>query len=353
MPDPLPACFGGVAGVPSPSPAGPSMTTSVYETLLGVASLTWSRTALGLLVRVVLRIDDDDEEEESEALSFKIRPWLLWKRRGSRRLRLKNRLLGLSWDLSRAKFPSTGGPEPSAGYSLSISIDGELVLVAGDLKSKGGAKAPSSALISRREHVAMGEERSYSTRARFGGKERLVAVDLDGEMLVEVDGKPVVQVRRLRWKFRGIERIDLGGGDRVQVSWDLHDFLFPSKKDAANPSPSEKQQHSSSSSSDAMLVFRFEREEEELEEEGHSGKEFCFGKNWNESSSSSNSNNGGVKWNINTKKKKRLAKTNSSSSSSSASSSASSTVMEWASQEEAELKGRKGGFSLLVYASKS
>ncbi|KAJ6841055.1 uncharacterized protein M6B38_308920 [Iris pallida] len=362
MPDPLPACFGGIAGGPPASTAtGPSLTTSVYETLLGVASLTWSRTVLGLLVRVVLRIDEDDEEE-SEALTFKIRPWLLWKRRGSRRLRVKDRHVDVSWDLSRAKFPATGGPEPSSGYSLSISVDGEPVLLAGDLKSRAAAK---SRLISRREHVGMGEERTYSTRARFGGRERSVAIELDGELLVEVDGKPVVQVRRLRWKFRGSERVNLGGGDRVLVSWDLHDWLFPSKKDtAAAPSsaPDKQQQQlllSSAPSSDAMFVFRFESEEEE-EEEGHFGKEWCFAKNWSETSSSNSNNGGGEKRRSDgnskkDKRKKRLGKTCSSSSSttSSASSSASSTVMEWASHEEAELRGRRGDFSLLVYASKS
>ncbi|KAJ6794898.1 Uncharacterized protein M6B38_228320 [Iris pallida] len=360
MPDPLPACFGGIAGGPPASTAtGPSLTTSVYETLLGVASLTWSRTVLGLLVRVVphrrgrrggVRSPDlqDPAMASLEASRIEAAP-----RQGPPR----RRLLG---PLPR-QIPRHRRPRALLRYSLSISVDGEPVLLAGDLKSRAAAK---SRLISRREHVGMGEERTYSTRARFGGRERSVAIELDGELLVEVDGKPVVQVRRLRWKFRGSERVNLGGGDRVLVSWDLHDWLFPSKKDtAAAPSsaPDKQQQQlllSSAPSSDAMFVFRFESEEEE-EEEGISGRNGASRRTGARPAAATatmeEGRRGGAMATARRTRKKEAGKTCSSSSSttSSASSSASSTVMEWASHEEAELRGRRGDFSLLVYASKS
>uniref|UniRef100_J3MBU3 DUF868 domain-containing protein n=2 Tax=Oryza brachyantha TaxID=4533 RepID=J3MBU3_ORYBR len=46
-------------------------------------------------------------------------------------------------------------------------------------------------------------------------------------MWVAIDGEKALQVRRLRWKFRGSERLDLPRG-RVRVSWDLHGWLFAS-----------------------------------------------------------------------------------------------------------------------------
>ncbi|KAJ6818341.1 uncharacterized protein M6B38_408640 [Iris pallida] len=318
MPDPLPACFGGGATgfQPESMSAAPTTVTSVYETPLGVASLTWSRTVLGLLVRVALRIDD---ESDSDSVSFKIRPWLLWKRRGVKKLHVGDRSVDVSWDLSRARFAASSAPEPVSGYSLSVSVDDEAFLDVG--------KSPA---ISRRERMAAAgkEERfSYSSRASFRGKERSISIDVERkEMRISVEGKRIVEVRRLQWKFRGSDRVELGGGDAVLVSWDLHDWLFPAKE-SSNSSSSEEQ---------PMFVFRFENEEEE---EGHFRKQL--------------SDSGEKKKRRKKEKKSTENTTTSSSSSSSASSTGSSTVTEWTSQEEAELGGRRRGFSLLLYASKS
>ncbi|WOL06637.1 hypothetical protein Cni_G15371 [Canna indica] len=64
--------------------------------------------------------DDDDEEEEKELLLFRIRSWLLWKRWGTRRFHLKDRgrhrCVDFAWDLTHARFPPGGGPEPASGF---------------------------------------------------------------------------------------------------------------------------------------------------------------------------------------------------------------------------------------------
>ncbi|RLN04118.1 hypothetical protein C2845_PM13G18410 [Panicum miliaceum] len=403
MPGPIAACFR-CAAAASPSSgagaAGPSLATSVYETHLGLVALSWSRTSFGLSLRAVLRLspppnsapgssssasgagylDDDADEEEEATLAFRARPWFLWRRRGSRRFRAGDRLVDLAWDLSRARFPGSGSPEPSSGFFVAVVVDGEMVLAAGDLPDaayrRTRARRPPGSqrpvLLSRREHVSLrdagaGRGCSHTTWVTVQGKEREISVDLkekeraDVGMSVSVDGERVLHVRRLRWKFRGSERIDLGGGGGVQVSWDLHNWLFPPR----DPPPADASAHAHAHAH-AVLVFRFD-----LASGGGEERDADLGKDpspdkaarrtgawggylarwgqrdWSEAGSNGERRKG---------RARRLAKESSSSSASVASSTASwasgSTVMDWASPEEAEMQ-RGDGFSLLIYAWKS
>ncbi|BAH94567.1 Os09g0416600 [Oryza sativa Japonica Group] len=232
-----------------------------------------------------------------------------------------------------------------------------------------------------------GHGRGHKTFVNVRGKEREISVDLvsrghgkdrdkdkdkerdkaDVGMSVTVDGERVLHIRRLRWKFRGTEKVDLGGGDGVQVSWDLHHWLFPNRDtapaDASAVTPPPQPAH-------AVFIFRFEladiagddRDSAEVKDEhllenagsgGGGGAWAGYLGRWGRGDWSESSSNG-----ENRRKRgqaRRLAKASSSSSASVASSSASwasgSTVMDWASPEEAELQ-RGHGFSLLVYAWK-
>jgi hypothetical protein len=392
MPDAIPACFRAGAGASASS--GTSLATSVYETRLGLAALSWSRAAFGLSLRAVLRVssrspaasdfDDGEMEDEEATVAVRVRPWLLWRRRGSKRLRVGGLRVDLAWDLSRARFPPSGSPEPSSGYFVAVAVDGEMAVVAGDMAEEAYRRTkarrppgPGPALVSRREHVSMRGGRGHRTCVVVRGKEREISVDLvsrgqaargqgrekerdraDVGMSVSVDGDRVLHVRRLRWKFRGSEKVDLGGGDRVLVSWDLHSWLFPSRDasppDAAVAAPAH-----------AVFVFRFElggdsaevKEKELLDKgTGRDGNDWtCYvGSRWARGDWSESSSNGEQR--RKRRQARRLAKESSSSSASVASSSASfasgSTVMDWASPEEAELQ-RGDGFSLVVYAWKS
>ncbi|CAL9181111.1 unnamed protein product [Musa hybrid cultivar] len=398
MPDRLPSCFGGGAtrGTPTSTMAGPNLTTSIYDTHLGVASLTWSRAIVGLTLLADLRLsggEPGEDDEEGERLRFRVRPWLPWKRRGSRRFSLRNRSchrrVEFAWDLSRASFHTggSGRPEPASGFFVAVAFDGEMLLVAGDLVEEAYKKTKARRPIApfsnptptaRREHVVLGTSggpRSYRTMARFGGRNREISIELgpkdrepEAGMAVAVDGEKVVHVQRLRWKFRGTEKVEVESGARMQVSWDLHDWLFQSTADAAL---SDAAVPTAAERGHAVFVFRFE-EEVAKAAEGHSGKVsggpygghsgngaykgMVFGghpgktRNWSESSSNGG---GGAETTAAQRKRKSRRKdllktTSSSSSASSASSASSSTVMEWASQEEMELQ-RSDGFSLLVY----
>ncbi|CAN6195942.1 unnamed protein product [Urochloa humidicola] len=443
MPDAMPACFraaaappGGRASSGSASggggAAGTSLATSVYETRLGLAALSWSRAALGLSLRVVLRVSappaaapspssssdycDDggaeyEEDVEEATVAVRVRPWLLWRRRGSKRFRVRDRRVDLAWDLSRARFPPSGSPEPSSGYFVAVVVDGEMAVVAGDMAEEAYRKTkarrpsgPGPVLVSRREHVNMrdgagagaGGGRGHRTCVVVRGREREISVDLvsrgqgQGQakeqrerdraevgMSVAVDGERVLHVRRLRWKFRGSEKVDLGGGDRVLVSWDLHNWLFPTR-DTSPPDASAAAAALAASATPpahAVFVFRFEladggdgdergsaddaKGKEPLDMAGRGGGGSGGGGwagyvgRWGRGDWSESSSNG-------EKRRKRgqarrLAKESSSSSASVASSSASfasgSTVMDWGSPEDAELQSGDG-FSLLVYAWK-
>jgi hypothetical protein len=148
----------------------------------------------------------------------------------------------------------------------------------GGVQEDQGAPGAGPALVSRREHVSMrgAGGRGHWTCVAERGEEREISVDLvsrsqgkekerdraDVGMSVSVDGDRVLHVRRLRWKFRGSEKVDLGGGDRVLVSWDLHDWLFPSRDASPPPSPAH-----------AMFVFRFELGGDERDSAEVKGKE--------------------------------------------------------------------------------
>ncbi|KMZ71570.1 hypothetical protein ZOSMA_17G01280 [Zostera marina] len=393
---PMPACFRGVATPPITTAVGSTLTTSVYETHLGFAALTWSRTVLGLSLRTEIRLPSSSyycsastssvsssafsssTDSNYETLFFQFRPWILWKRCGVKKFHLKDqqRKVDFAWDLSRATFPSAGGPEPTSGFSLSIAVDGEMFLIVGDFKDEvvyrrakmrkpnhsisSGKRAFSKRkrtptnplLISRSEHVIVsdtccGSHRPYSTRATMGGKERDISIVLggkrekDAKLMVALDGDKVLQVKHLRWKFRGNERVQTDDGC-IQVSWDVHDWLFTSSSTPQTTSPENIGQ--------AMLTFRFDPNEKERHFQNNScnlAEQRMYG--WGRYGNIERCNSSRSTSNMMRKGKKILQKTSSSSSSASMGSSVSnSSVLGWASAEETELK-ESDGFFLVVY----
>uniref|UniRef100_A0A0E0DXY2 DUF868 domain-containing protein n=1 Tax=Oryza meridionalis TaxID=40149 RepID=A0A0E0DXY2_9ORYZ len=226
------ACFaarggGGAGASSSSSPTPAASATSVYWTHLGTVTLTWSRGQLGLVLAAELHLAG---EGAAPALRFLLRPLLPWRRRGCKRFAGGGHAVAFTWDMSRARLAGRR-PEPVARYSLHVCVDGELVLAAGDL----ALLAPSAGfLLTRRENAvaAAGGEAYATTVAVAGGRHEVSIAVEDAVMWVAIDGEKALQVRRLRWKFRGSERLDLPRG-RVRVSWDLHGWLFAADADAA------------------------------------------------------------------------------------------------------------------------
>lgn len=365
MQDPIAACFGGggaaKGALSSSTPAEALVSTSVYETDAGEATFTWFRTALGLSLRVDLDLPSAAAPSffpaspaaaawEEDAHSFRLRPWLLWKRRGTQRFRSaqkkdrKKLVVDFAWDLRKARFPAGGGPQPAGGYFVSISVAGKLFLVVGDMETEAYKKAKyrrssingrRALLLSKKEHVVFPSSgRTYRTRARIGGQEKEIFLDLsgaergrDGSMRVALDGEIILDVNQLEWKFRGNEKVELmGGAAAIHVSWDVHRWLFRRDPDPSATAAAAAAAHFTGELGDAVLIFRFEGQKSEEEDGGGMRRS---GKRWG------------------------LRKTESSSSSSSAASSGrSSSIMDWASAEEEELQNSESS-SLLVSIWKS
>ncbi|XP_042992142.1 uncharacterized protein LOC122318650 [Carya illinoinensis] len=151
--------------------------------------------------------------------------------------------------------------------------------------------------------------------------------DDDTRLCFSVDNKKVLQIKRLKWKFRGNERIEVDGVP-VHISWDVHNWLFEKDNEDGR----------------AVFMFRFEEEEEQEEKD----KEV----------NSLNEKNGMALWEqqswgygLSRVEWRKSLSSSSTSMSSSAGSSGGSSVLEWANAEETELGG-PSGFSLVVYAWK-
>ncbi|XP_022729886.1 uncharacterized protein LOC111284975 [Durio zibethinus] len=371
----FPSCFRPSAtadndhlALPPPPPPPPQtsgntdLATSLYHTNLGLFSLTWSRTFLGHSLHLHLHPSSHYSPSTPlclpASLSFStlhfhlhIKPFIFWKKHGYKKLSsttVPN--VQVFWDLSRAKFGS--GPEPDSGFYIAVVVDGELTLLVGDsikeayARTRAQRPGRSQALVLRREHVF--GNKVYNTKARFGGKSREISIycriNEDAKLCFSVDNERVLQIKRLKWKFRGNETIEVDGVS-IQVSWDVYNWLFDQDLNNGH----------------AVFVFKFENEGSEILErdDQQRGAEEVVGpfseKNgvvlWQQSPCSFGMN--GVEWKKTRKGLLRTARSSSSSSisMSSASSGGSSSVMEWASVEESELSAPTG-FSLLVYAWK-
>ncbi|KAI0496660.1 hypothetical protein KFK09_022982 [Dendrobium nobile] len=282
--------------------------TSVYATRLGTITLRWSRASLGIYLRADLRLtpstspspSPDNDNAVADHLRLRLRPYLTWKRKGSKLHQFTSgtgsrRVVELAWDLSLATFSRGRGPEPTGGFFVSFSVDGEIALIVGD-RGEEGICEKGSELISRRERVrfgGLGGEMSYATKGKFEGKEMAISIsiDLEGEdMRLGIDGEIVLEVTRLCWKFRGSEAVALKSGGRIHVSWDLHDWLFQQEAGW------ERSPAAVGEAGEAVFVLRFERG---VGGEGQIGKggrrafwegRWCFWKrDWSDSSSGSSS----------------------------------------------------------------
>lgn len=342
---------------PAPISGKPNLSTCLYNTHLGLFSLTWSMTLFGHSLHLDHHPFDygnsspisfcSNSSFSHAAFSFHlhIKPLIFWKKRGSKKLSViptnkASKNIQLFWDLSKARFGS--GPEPQSGFYIAVVVDGEMSLLVGDCIKEAYAKTKAQkpersqapqALVLRREHVF--GNKVYTTKAKFGGKTRDVSIDCstsnDARLCFSVDNVRVLQIKRLKWKFRGNERIDVDGVP-VQISWDVYNWLFDDCKSNKNDGNGH-----------AVFMFRFEDTVDNEEEQEPM---------WQlQQSSCSSFGMSGIEWRKMRKSLMRTARSSSSSSisMSSSSSGCSSSVMEWASMEESELSPGPNGFSLLVY----
>ncbi|KAI4341952.1 hypothetical protein MLD38_026620 [Melastoma candidum] len=226
----------------SPSSSFPSMpvsVSSVYKSKPSslakqfLVTVAWHNNLLGqgFVVNVA--------EIELKSPDVSVKPvsgdWQLRKRKGSKTFQYCDSKFEVSWDLTSARF--SHGPEPDEGFYVLVFADSEVVLLLGDMEADpevkraltGGPMADANfSLVCRNENFS-GTGDVYSSRARFsctGTDHEIMIRCIDGSskeagpcrrspaLSVSVDDKPVFQVRRLLWNFRGNQTIfvDWGAG---------------------------------------------------------------------------------------------------------------------------------------------
>ncbi|XP_057443181.1 uncharacterized protein LOC130734681 [Lotus japonicus] len=234
--------------------SGQSVYMSVYRTKIAghcrIITITWCKNLLlhGLSVSV-----EGPQGDTQFSCKVELKPWYFWRKQGSKRFTVDHgKEIEVFWDLKAAKF--NGETEPASDYYVAVVCDQEVVLLLGDLKKdayrRTGCRPAliDPILVSKKEHVF--GKRKFSTRAKFHEKGRcheisiecknnrisssnnggdivecLRGVQIQPEMEIRFDGQLVIHVKHLQWKFRGNESIHLNKV-RVEVYWDVHDWLF-------------------------------------------------------------------------------------------------------------------------------
>ncbi|KAE8682436.1 Phosphoglycerate/bisphosphoglycerate mutase family protein isoform 1 [Hibiscus syriacus] len=162
---------------------------------------TWCKNQIGQ----TLSINFNDDPSPCFNLSTNLR--FFRKMKGNKAVESDHSNMEIFWDLSAAKYKA--GPEPVNGFYVIVMVDSEISLMLGDMaeeeinkKFKTTIPVAITSFISRHEHCLK-----------------------HPVLLVCIDDKTVVRVKRLQWNFRGNQTI-LVDGLLVGLMWDVHDWLF-------------------------------------------------------------------------------------------------------------------------------
>ncbi|KAI3991722.1 hypothetical protein MKX01_038120 [Papaver californicum] len=260
----IPACFSSndkvIGDAATITRSGQSVFMSVYQTKVAgqcrLITVSWCKNLLlhGLSVSI-----EGPNGETQYNCKVELKPWYFWKKHGSSRFQVEGKTVSIYWDLRTAKF--NGETEPQSDYYVAVVCDNEAVLVVGDRKKDAYRKTSSRPaliepiLVSKKEHIF--GKKKFSTRTRFHQKGRVHEISIEcnnsnhssnsnssnsdnsssssssnggsggfePEMEIKIDGKLAVHVKHLQWKFRGNESLSINKV-RVEVYWDVHDWLF-------------------------------------------------------------------------------------------------------------------------------
>ncbi|KAK0586961.1 hypothetical protein LWI29_015278 [Acer saccharum] len=243
----IPACFSS-SGKLTDDPAavtrsGQSVFMSVYRTKIAdqcrLITVTWCKNLL--LHGLSVSVQGHEDLESQYTCKVELKPCYFWRKQGSKRFLVDGtKAVDVFWDLKSAKF--NGETEPNSEFYVAVVCDEEVVLLLGDLKKEAYRKTRcrpaliDPVLVSRKEHIF--GKKKFCTRFKFHGKGRFHEISIEcknrscsngggvePEMEIRIDGHLVIHVKHLQWKFRGNESIHVNKA-RVEVYWDVHDWLF-------------------------------------------------------------------------------------------------------------------------------
>lgn len=237
----FPSCFGENAvqiadsSSSNGSKTAQNVVTCVYQCRLRgrscLITLIWSKHLMGQGLSVGI-----DDSSNRSLCKVEIKPWLFSKKKGYKSIELDDSSsIDVYWDLSGAKFGSA--PEPLEGFYFAIISNKQMVLLLGDLRKEAIKKTNTIPALSNATFVAKKEhvfgKRAFYTKAQFcdGGQIHDLMIECDTVntndpcLILRVDTKNVMQVKRLRWKFRGNHTI-LVDGLPVDVYWDVYNWIF-------------------------------------------------------------------------------------------------------------------------------
>ncbi|KAA0064065.1 DUF868 domain-containing protein [Cucumis melo var. makuwa] len=274
----FPSCFGenGVqiadsssSSSSSISKAAQNLVTCVYQcklhSQLSFIVLTWTKHLMGQALSLQIQ-----NSANQSLCKLDIKPWLFSKKKGSKIFDIHSTKMEIHWDLTNAKFGC--GPEPEEGFFVAVVFNRELIFFVGDSPSEASKKTAAAStaaavFVARREHVF--GKKLYSAKAQFSekGETHNVSIECDTSgglkepsLVIRIDSKTAMQIKRLKWKFRGNDRIVVDGIP-VEVMWDVHNWLFGNSGALSSAvfmfqthkSSGSHSQSSSSSSSSSLL----------------------------------------------------------------------------------------------------
>ncbi|CAI8603363.1 unnamed protein product [Vicia faba] len=237
----FPSCFGENAVQVSDSSSSNSSKTAqnvvicVYQCSIRgrscLITITWSKSLMGQGFSVGI----DDSSNNQCLCKVDIKPWVFSKRKGCKSLEAYCCKIDVYWDLSSARFGV--GPEPLEGFFVGVVVDKQMVLLLGDLRKEAFKKSNAVPLplkavfVAKKEHVF--GKKCFGNKVVFcdNGKIHDLVIECDTStakdpcLMIRLDSKTVMQVKRLKWKFRGNYTI-LVDGFEVEVYWDVYNWLF-------------------------------------------------------------------------------------------------------------------------------
>ncbi|XP_042486676.1 uncharacterized protein LOC122066913 [Macadamia integrifolia] len=224
------SCFSSPTQLTHETQKPQNLITCIYQTQLcnfpTFLTLTWSKTLFShsLIIHAA--------DSFSITLSLYPPTFSFFRNRpGSKSLSLTHHRVKLYWDFTKAEFTGNSA-EPASRFYIAIACDTRIEFFLGDLRDDalrritGAYRISPSAeptLLSRREHVF--GRRSFTTTAQISGSKHEIWIECSGGVLrVKVDDEVSLVVKRLAWKFRGNERIVVGGSE-VEFYWDVFNWV--------------------------------------------------------------------------------------------------------------------------------